>query len=636
MKNKNSWIYLLLFFSVLIFYGNSLWNDYAVNDDSIINNKYIQSGFTGIPHLFSNEYRTAKGENLSDNSSLVLVSFAIEHQFFGQHPAVSHCIHLLLYALCLVLLYQLLTGVLQLHLEHEWLPLIITLFFAAHPLHTEVVNSMSNRGELLCFVFGMLFLLYACKYFSDDNQKSRWAYLSILFLVFSLASKPFGFIYIPILLLILLFRKILPYNRSSVLFFSATSLIVITFFLFKSSSAKQQVYSFENSLIGINDISILVPTAFKILFYHLRMLIAPYPLRYYYGYNLFPLDNAMEPVVILSIIIHLLILIAGIIRFTKRDVLGLLMLVYLTSILPYSNLFFKYPGMFSEHALFLSGVWFISAVIIILYRWLKTWNSHIANRVAVTLAVALFVLYSIITIQRNLYWKDTLTLMSHDIENLEDSVLGNYLYANELSKEAYASKDDSTSIMYYATLAAQHYQRTIDLYPFYPDFFLKLGRLNRYVLKNNEKAEKLFKSLLFIDSTYADASMELGKLYFDNKNFRSSYPLLKKSYEFNPKDSMVLFYYGQNALAVGDLKTCYEINRQFMNLYPQSRYPYLNMGIYYSTILKDDSAVIFLEKAISLGDRNPEILKNMVIYYDKKKDLSKKEKYEQLLQKVLK
>ena len=56
--------------------------------------------------------------------------------------------------------------------------------------------------------------------------------------------------------------------------------------------------------------------------------------------------------------------------------------------------------------------------------------------------------------------------------------------------------------------------------------------------------------------------------------------------------------------------------------------------MYYSTILKDDSAVIYFEKGIALGDRNPDLLKNMVSYFDKKQNKEKVEYYESILQQI--
>ncbi|HNL84560.1 MAG TPA: hypothetical protein PKO18_04910, partial [Chitinophagales bacterium] len=73
------------------------------------------------------------------------------------------------------------------------------------------------------------------------------------------------------------------------------------------------------------------------------------------------------------------------------------------------------------------------------------------------------------------------------------------------------------------------------------------------------------------------------------------------------------------------------INQAFLKTYPNITYPYMNLGVYYSTILKDDSAVIYFDKAIQLGERNPDLLNNMVIYYYKKNNLEKAKYYQSLV-----
>ncbi len=49
----------------------------------------------------------------------------------------------------------------------------------------------------------------------------------------------------------------------------------------------------------------------------------------------------------------------------------------------------------------------------------------------------------------------------------------------------------------------------------------------------------------------------------------------------------------------------------------------MNLGVYYSKKLKDDTAVIYFEKAIELGERNPQLLNQLAIYYIRKNDIAK-------------
>ncbi len=625
------WIYFLLIILSFILYGNSITNDYAI-DDLNISGEAVQKGFAGIPTILTNRYGVRGNEVALDYRPIVLISYAIENQFFIQDPHISHFINILLYALCLIALYNVLISVLGLQKIHAWLPLIITVFFAIHPIHTEVVNSLKNRDELFCFLFGMLFLKYGFLYFTAE-KKVQYSILTILFFTLTLLSKLIGIIYFPIFILILLFNRLLKWNKWNYLLLSSSFFILIFITWTILSGLKRETYSFENSLIGITDILIIFPTCFKIILYHIKMLLLPFPLRFYYGYNLFPLESAFEFKVIFSILLHIGLLVYGIKQVIKNNVIGLIILCYLVSMFLYFNFPIPYTGMFSERALFLSSVWFISAIAIITFRLINKYKNSSLNKIFLIVSFLIFISYSFQTIQRNFYWKNTLTLLSKDISTLENSVAANYIYANILISESKKTTDSSYSFEL-AQKAAKHYQQAINLYPYYPDYFYQLAKIYRYNFNDINKAEKLFTSMLIVDSNFIGANYELGKIYFERRNFKGSYLFFEKAYQKNPTDSLTLFYFAQNALAVGDLSNCYKINKEFIDLYPNIKYPYLNLGVYYSTILKDDSAVIYFEKGIALGDRNPDLLKNMVSYFDKKQNKEKVEYYESILQQI--
>ena len=122
----------------------------------------------------------------------------------------------------------------------------------------------------------------------------------------------------------------------------------------------------------------------------------------------------------------------------------------------------------------------------------------------------------------------------------------------------------------------------------------------------------------------------MSKLYFDKQDYRRSTYFFKQTYELKPTDSLTLFYYAQSAANSGDMATCYKINQEFLKLYPELPYPYLNLGTYYSTILKDDSAVVYFEKAINLGYRETELLNKLAYYFEQKGNLEKAVYYRKL------
>lgn len=629
---SSRWIYYLLIILSFVLYGNTIKNDYCLDDEFVITaNPYVQKGTSGIYDIITKPYAKI-GQIVLDYRPVVLISYAIELGILKATPQFSHLVNILLYAACLIVLYKVLTKVFKLNEIHEYLPLLITIFYAIHPIHTEVVNSLKNRDELFSLLFGLLFVRYAHKFNTESEKKLKYVFYALLFLSLALLSKLTSMVFIGVFILIAIFNRFFKSDKKNYLLvlFSLLMVLVLVVKIFQNIAREPNI--FENSLIGNNDIFVALGTSFKILFYHLKMLVFPFPFRFYYGHNMFPLEK-IDISAILSILIHTIILIFGIIRFYKRDILGLFILCYFVAIILYTNFPVPYTGMFSERALLQSSLWFILIMVIVSVRFIvkhQLFDCVWFRYLSASFCIALFCVYSFMTIDRNYFWKNNLTLMHHDIEYLENSVLANYMYANNLKLASKQAKDAATS-KELAEMARYYFQHTIDLAPNYPEFYFKLASTYRYNLNNLDSAEVNFGYAISIDSLYADANYELSKLFFDKQDFRKSYYFFGKTYSIQPTDSLTLFYYAQSAANIGDMATCFKINQEFLKLYPNLQYPYLNLGTYYSKMLKDDSAVIYLDKAVALGARNPQLLKQLSVYYRNKNNIPKSDYYNNLL-----
>lgn len=627
------WIYAIIVVLAFVLYGNSILNDYSVDDVYLTTNEYVQKGVEGIPYLLTHRFGITKLNIELDYRPITLITTALEYQFFKFNPHISHFINVLLYALVLIVLYQLLIIVFKLDVVNKWIPIIVVFFYAIHPTHTEVVDSIKNRDELFSLLFGILFLKNIYLYFTTNTKRVYFGISAIVFFTLAILSKLTGILFLPIAILILLFYRLLKWNVINYLFILTVLSILVFIVWFNLSGMTRETYAYENSLIGVTDLTIIIPTCFKIIFYHIKMLFFPFPLRYYYGNNMFPLNSKFEFTVIVSVLLHIGLFIIGIKKMMQKDILGLFILCYLVCVALYFNFPIPYTGMFSERALFVSSIWFVAGLTLLLNKIKFLIENKTSNKILSFILLLLFVVYSFQTIQRNFYWKDIYTLTSRDMPHLENSINANYNYANLL----YTKSKETTDFVQSKEIAedaAVYYQKTLRLYPYYPGYYFKYANLLRYQLEDKKNAIIQYKNTLALDKNDAGANFELGKIYFENNDFKTSYPYLIKAYNTNPKDSIVLFYLGQNALKVGDLNSCYKINKEFLDLYPDIKYPYLNLGVYYSTILKDDSAVIYFEKGIALGDRNPDLLKNMVMYYNSKQDKEKTEYYQKLLQQM--
>lgn len=197
---------LILFGLCFLLYGNTIINEYSIDDAIVTNNPVIAKGIKAIPEIFTTRYRI-QGQYNYGYRPIVKSSFAIQHQIFGENPHVGHFFNVLFYAITVIFLYLLLRKLLRNY--DKILPLIITLLFISHPVHTEAVASLKNREEIFSFL-GSLAALYFFLRFSE-LRKARYCIFGLLCYGLAFFSKQNA----------LTFLAIIPLT---IFYFSGTSL----------------------------------------------------------------------------------------------------------------------------------------------------------------------------------------------------------------------------------------------------------------------------------------------------------------------------------------------------------------------------------------------------------------------------
>lgn len=632
---KTKWVYILLILTAFVLYGNTIKNKYSIDDDYVTTQSgFIQQGIAGIPSIITKPYAEINGVIL-DYRPIVQITYAIEYQFFQQNPYVSHFMNVLFFAICLIILFNFLRKTLVLDEINSTIPLIITMIFAIHPIHTEVVNSLKNRDELLSLLFGLLFMQYGFAAFNTSDKKIKNSILAIVFLILSLLSKIVGILYFPILLLLLFFYKKEKWKVGQIVLLILFIYIVLQNAINTLHPTNRVTSFYENPLSAKTTFPVYAASVLKIIFYHIKMLLIPHPLRFYYGFNMFPISSVTEPTVLISFIVYLGLTISGFWLFFKKDILGFFILAFLGCTLFYSNFPIPYTGIFSERALLNSSIWFIGFLVILTYKIITKYQlqkNNVFKKIFLVLVACISFVYAYLTITRNFCWKDTLTLASHDIEYSENSAFANYFYANNLIKES-LNTTDTLLIKEYQKKALPYYQQAINIYPYSADFNISLANLYFYTFKSRNKAERLYRNALMIDSTKFSANFSMARMYMTRQEFEKSIYYFERAYRRNPKDSLTLFLYAQNADLLGKLDLSYKLNKELLEQYPNLTYPYMNLGVYYSKKLQDDTAVVYFEKAIELGERSPQLLNQLVIYYNGKNNKEKAAYFSGLLQK---
>src|SRR4051812_10298510 len=108
-KKDSSSFFKLHHYSIIVFafsfflFSNSIFNDYNLDDELVTrNHRLTAQGIGAIPEIFSSSYYTDAMGYAYEYRPIVLSSFAVEHQLFGENAHTSHFINVLIYACCCV------------------------------------------------------------------------------------------------------------------------------------------------------------------------------------------------------------------------------------------------------------------------------------------------------------------------------------------------------------------------------------------------------------------------------------------------------------------------------------------------------------------------------------------------------
>lgn len=559
-------IFLSLFILTFLFYGNSLKNKYALDDDYITvtnfpikgqpyypNNSLVSNGIKGIPKIWKSRY-AHDAEASFEYRPVTTSSFAIEYGIFGQNPFVSHLINILIYFFTTVLIFCVLYILFE-KVEHRFvISYLASLFFLIHPIHTEVVNNIKCRDELLAMFFPLCAFWFSLSFYKKPNIKD--IVLIIVFMLLGLLSKRSSMVFIAIIpLAFIFFRK-----TNIKLIIGSIVLLTISYIGFlkiKGSLITEKnvrhFYDFENPLYVLKVSFITkIGIALKSLGFYVKLLFIPFPLRFYYGNNIIDLTGG--PDIYFFIGIGFLIA-SSIIYFKTKNKLFLFgLLLFLGSIFPFLNFIVPVAGVFGERLTYISTIGFSLMIISLLIPYVKTIDFSNFNGIfskpkvygISLIAVCMFFIWN-----RNNNWHNKLSLFEHDILSLEKSAKANSLLANEYF-EMLRSNDKKYSDQIIIQKAIKHYSQAVTNDSSFFSAYNNAGVIYYSYLRDYERAKKLFSLAIRHKPIYSQAYENLGNCFKQEKDLNKAFWCYKKSYEINSKQysayisAITMFFESQN------------------------------------------------------------------------------------------
>ncbi len=579
-------IYLLIVAIALISYSAAIFNDYALDDFIVlVKNRFVQSGFAGIGGIMSNDTFAGMTEsNLMVLSGgryrpLSLVTFAIEHQLWGNNPFLSHLINVVLYAFTGVVLYRFLK---KIFVGKEALALWSTLLFIALPIHSEVIINIKGRDDILCFLFFLLAMQYLFRQL--ESKKLTDALLSFLYFFLALLSKETAVTFIAIIPLTLYFFGTLSI-KENVKKTAPFVLLTAVFLLMRYSATLHNNGTisedlFNNPFVRMNAEQHYA-TVFLSWLIYLKLIFYPLHLSYDYNFNQIHATGFTDVLVLFSLAIHIAMLVSALLLFKRKSVYAYGILFYVITFSIVSNLFFNIGAPLAERFMYIPSLGICLVIIQFFYDGYNYLTQHISRAILKKVFYAFAALVIVASCYRNILrsfdWKDNNTLFIADVKSVPNNAkaqlnagLGYIDLAKNLESPLKEIQLDSAKI---------HLLKGIAIYP-----------------------------------EFLDGYLNMGVVYNWQNNFDSSEVWWNRARKINPEsptlkqyDKVLAAHFYQNGLQKATAKNFDECISDFLKAY---QYDSLNqdicynMGGVYFTINNLEKAKLYWQKTLAINPSN--------------------------------
>jgi len=593
--------YVAVIATAAALYLGSIGNGYNIDDETVTaGNPVTARGVRAIPEIFSTNHFYSGGQRF-EYRPLAKSSFAIEHELFGPSPRVGHAINVAVYAAGAGLLLLLLSRVLG--ERRHTLAVVATLLFVAHPLHTEVVNNVKSRDELLAFAFAVgAALLFLRRH---DGGSARHAAAGAVLLVAAFLCKLSAAPFIALIPACLLFSGRIDGRRAAALAAGLGALgtgylLAIHVFL---PGFFREIAFVENPLVAHPDPWSRLGTGLMTSLFYLEKLFWPHPLAFYYGYDTLPVTSLAAPAALAAFAVHGALLAYALLRFRSRDAIALGIAWYLIAIAMYSNVAVLTTGIVAERSAFLASAGFCLALTAAILGATARAPAAVRRPLALAVFAFLFIASAVKIQDRNADWASDYALFEADLPHLQRSVMAHRIHArhirhNEAGREP--SKERSASLRLAVGLALH----TTEILPSYAAGHALAGSIYLHDLGDAEAALTHLERATTIAPEYEQASHDAMMANIRLRRLDDAWHHGQRVLVADPDHVEGLYWVSKLAMRRGDTELAFAHNRRLLEIAPDRDLGYLNLGYFHHETGESRLAVENLEKALAIAPDN--------------------------------
>ncbi|MEJ5301520.1 MAG: hypothetical protein WHS38_11080 [Thermodesulforhabdaceae bacterium] len=341
-----------------------------------------------------------------------LIDYTIWHRNALGYHITNITFHLLNSLLVALLAHRLL--LIHYDSKSSSIPWIAGLLFALHPIHTESVNWIEGRTDLICTTF---FLLAIISYIEFRSKKSWAALVSFLiFTVFTMAAKEPG-VMVPVV--VMAYEFVYARERRIII-----AVVAVCSLLFGAVVAARS-HIIKNLLLPFlshHSLTELIRLGIVSYGFYLRKIFWPLPLNFFIG-------ELPEGVLffVFSLISLIGLLVLAVVLRKRYSLISFFILWWLITILPHEVILLGGSAVtpVAERYLYLPSVAFAIVVAVFIM-------SIPATAVRWVLVLVLVVFYGVVTFHRTMIWTDGEKLWGDTVRKSPDFALPYQWYGNAL------------------------------------------------------------------------------------------------------------------------------------------------------------------------------------------------------------
>lgn len=533
--------YIILALIGFIFYINTVYNEFALDDGIVIHkNEYVMEGLGGIDSIMSRDAYHSFYKQMNAKAQLAggryrplsIVSFAIEQEFIGSYKdgklppsncwdknangkgdpeedinkdelyndndcltegcMLRHFNNVLFYVLSVLLIYMLFKN--HMFPQYPDLAFLSAFLFCIHPIHTEVIANMKSRDEIFSIIFIALTFITVFKY--AETRQTKYIIWSTINYFLSLLSKEYAItLIVAIPATLYIFDKDFKLkNYYSLMFGLAAAFFVYFSIRFSIVAIKKPVPDTEllNNPFLLAKGTQVIGTKIYVWLKYLMLLFFPAVLSSDYSYNSIPYRDIMSWETLLSLAIYITLAIFTYKLFRKKHPVAWGLMFFFANFLMICNLLFDIGATMGERLIFHSS---LGWAVCVAWLFTETGRKYFTNirTYKMILWAALLVITGLFgwrTITRNAIWKNDITLFTNDVLTMPNSVLclGNAGARWIDLSERPANKAHEKE---YLDKAIGYLNHALELHPKYVNGYLNLG-LAYFKLRDYNKAEEIW------------------------------------------------------------------------------------------------------------------------------------------------